>query len=410
MAKEPKETDEKKKKRAYGEGGVFQREGSDDWIGTTRYEDPETGEKKKHWVYGKTRKEVAAKKKAFEDDLKKGVLPKAGKITLSTWLDTWLETYVKIRVRQNTYDGYKRIVDGHLKPTLGSFTVKSLRPDQIQKMLNEKLISGNLRDKGQPLSARQVEYIYSVLHMALERALKNSLVTRNVCDAVDKPKKVKHEFIPWSAEQTNEFLSSVKDDRLFPFYMVAWGAGLRRAEILGLQWPDIDLGKGNLTVKRVYVRIKGGHKFQEPKTAKSRRVVPLPNAVTEELKAWKARQAQEKLRWKGLHKDLPENERPEYNPLNMVFCDEIGDPLQPDFISHHFKQDVKKTELPEIRFHDLRHGHATMLLELGEDLKVISERLGHSTITLTADTYSHVREKLQREASNKLDGVLKISK
>ncbi|MGE5391391.1 MAG: site-specific integrase [Deltaproteobacteria bacterium] len=202
----------------------------------------------------------------------------------------------------------------------------------------------------------------------------------------------------------------MKDTRLFALYMVAWGAGLRRAEILGLQWPDIDMVKGTLTVRRVYVRVKGGHIFQDPKTTKSRRTVPLPAAVIDALKGWKKHQAQDNMRWKGLHKDLPDDEKPEYNPKNMVFCDELGEPLQPDFVSHHFKQDIKAAKLPEIRFHDLRHGHATMLLELGEDLKVISERLGHSTITLTADTYSHVREKLQREASEKLNQVLRLEK
>lgn len=404
-----KETKASNKKRAYGEGGIFQRkDGSEDWIGTTRYMDPETGEKKKNFVYGKTRKEVAAKKKAFEEELKKGILPKAGKMTLSTWLDTWLETYVKIRVRQNTYEGYKRIVDGHLKPKLGSITLKSLRPDQVQKMLNEKLVRGNLREAGKPLGPRQVEYIYAVLHMALERALKNGLVSRNVCDVVDKPKKIKHEFIPWTMEQTNTFLISVKNSRLFPLYMVAWGSGLRRAEILGLQWPDIDLIKGTLTVRRVLVRIKGGYKFQEPKTAKSRRTITLPEVVCKELKVWKTKQAKERLAWRGLNKDLPEEERPEYNHLNMVFCSEMGELINPEFISRHFKSDLAVAKLPEIRFHDLRHGHATMLLELGEDLKVISDRLGHSTITLTADTYSHVREKKQREASDKLDGVLNL--
>ncbi len=381
--------------------------GSGTWIGATCYVDPVTGEKRKNFVYGKTRKEVAAKKKTFEDELSKGILPKAGKMTISKWL----ETYVKIRVRQNTYEGYKRIVEGNLKPTLGSFTVKSLRPDQVQKMLNEKLASGNLRYKGQPLSPRQVEFIYAVLHMAFDRALKNNLVSRNICDAVDKPKKIKHEFMPWTMEETNRFLISIKETRLFPLYMVAWGTGLRRAEILGLQWPDLDLVKGNLSVRRALVRIKGGYKFQDPKTSESRRTVPLPEAVTEVLKSWKARQAQENMNWRAKHSKLDPKDIPPYNPLKQVFCNEMGEPMNPEFVSRSFKADLKKVkDLPEIRFHDLRHGHATMLLELGEDLKVISERLGHSTITLTADTYSHVRKKMQRDASNKLNKVLDLGK
>ncbi len=393
-------------KRPYGEGSVFMRKDGT-WVGVTRYEDPETGEKKKHYVYGKGQKEVAGKKRTFEDDLKKGIVPKAGKITIENWLDTWLDTYAKTRTRQNTYEGYKRIIENHLKPTIGKRMLKDLRPEHVQKMLNERLEKGNKRTKG-PLGHRQVEYIYAVLHSALERAVKNNLVIRNVCDAVDKPKIIKHEFMPWTVEETNKFLTSVKSCRLFPLYLTAWGTGLRRAELLGLRWEDIDLKKGTLTVRRVLVRIKGGHKFQEPKTKKSRRTVPLPDAVTEELKSWKSRLAQEELKWRGKHKNMKPEDIPPFNPDKQVFPDELGQPMNPEFVSRSFKADLKKAKLPETRFHDLRHGHATMLLELGEDLKVISERLGHSTITMTADTYGHVRERMQREASRKLDQILNI--
>lgn len=395
-------------KRAHGEGSIYQRKDGT-WAGVTRHVDPDTGEKKKHFVYGKNRKEVAAKKQAFENDLKKGILPKAGKITVGQWLDDWLETYAKVRVRQNTHEGYQRIVNSHLKPSIGATKLNELRPIHVQKMLNQKLEMGNLRTGG-PLGARQVEYIYAVLHMALQQAVKDNIVVRNVCDAVDKPKRVKTEFMPWTTEQTNHFLQTVKGDRLFALYMVAWGTGLRRSEILGLKWEDIDLKKGTLIVRRTLVRVKGDppYKFGEPKTKKSRRTIPLPDSVTQALTTRKAQQAQEKLRWKGLHKELPQDAIPPFNPLNLVFCSEIGETTNPESISRAFKRDLEKAKLPDIRFHDLRHGHATMLMELGEDIKVISDRLGHSTITLTADTYSHVRERLQREASNKLNQVLKL--
>jgi len=398
--------------RAHGEGSIYQRKDLT-WAGVSRYIDPETGEKKKHFVYGKSRSEVVKKKKDWEDELKKGILPSKGKMTVSQWLDTWLETYKKNSVRQNTFESYQIIVNSHLKPTIGQHRLKELQPQQIQSMLNKKLINGKLKDggerkKGDSLSPRMVEHIYSVLHMALGQAVKNGLVIRNICDAVDKPKKDKHEFMPWTTEQTNYFLSNTKDSRLFPLYMVAWGSGLRRSEILGLQWPDIDFNNETLTVKRTYVRVNGGYKFGSPKTKMSRRTIPLPKPVMQALKAWKKVQVQDQLTWNGLHAHVDLEERPKYNPLNMVFCDETGDPYKPNFITTSFKRDTKKANLPVIRFHDLRHGHATMLLELGEDLKVISDRLGHSTITLTADTYSHVREKMQREASNKLEQAFNI--
>ena len=203
-------------------------------------------------------------------------------------------------------------------------------------------------------------------------------------------------------------MSSIKKSRLFALYVTEWGTGLRRSEITALQWPDIDLKKGLLSVRRGLVRIKGGYKFGDTKTKKSRRTIPLPEQVIKILKTWKAQQAREKVKWNADHIDIPEEGRPAYNPLNMVFCDEVGQAYKPDFITTSFRRDLEAAKLPHIRFHDLRHGHATMLLELGEDLKVISERLGHSSITMTGDTYSHVREKMQKEASNKLDLVLKI--
>lgn len=413
MDKVKKERKPREQCRAHGEGSIYERpDGS--WAGVSRYTDPETGQTKKHFVYGKSPKEVAAKKKDFENDLKKGILP-TNKTTVGKWLDTWLENYARIRVRQNTFEGYRLVVRSHLKPAIGDFMLKDLQPHQVQKMLNKKLESGGLKkDKdghiGGPLSPRMIEYIYAVLHMALEQAVKNGLVARNVCDAVDKPKKVRNEFMPWTTEQTNLFLNSVKGNRLFPLYMVAWGAGLRRSEILGLKWEDIDLKKGALSVRRTLVRVKGDppYKFGEPKTKKSRRTIPLPDQVTQALKVWKKHQAAENLRWNGLHAHVAMEDRPAFNPYNLVFCNEAGEPMNPDYISKTFKKDLEEAKLPEIRFHDLRHGHATQLLELGEDIKVISDRLGHSTITLTADTYSHVRERLQREASEKLGKVLKI--
>jgi len=395
MATASKGRKPKQQNRGHGEGSIYQRK-DESWAGVSRYVDPETGQTKKHFVYGKSRPEVVAKKAEWEDDFKKGVLPTKTKMTVSQWLDTWLETYAKVRVRQNTYEDYKRIVEGHLKPKLGSFILKELRPEQVQKILNQKLINGNIKT-GEALSPRRIEYIYVVLNSALEQAVKNRLIVRNVCNAVDKPKKSKHEFIPWTQEQTNDFLSSVKGNRLFPVYITEWGTGLRRSELLGLKWEDIDLKRGMLSVRRAMVRVKGSYVFGDPKTKRSKRTIPLPERVTKELKAWKKRQTVEEVAFDG-----------EYNPLNLVFCNELGQPTNPDFISRSFKKDLETAKLPEIRFHDMRHGHATMLLELGENLKVVSDRLGHSSVAMTGDTYSHVQEKIQKEASNKLDLALQI--
>ena len=398
MAKKEKVAGEKTtKRRGHHEGSIYQR-ADKRWVAAISYRDPDTNQPKRKRLYGKSRQEVINAKKAWEKDFNAtGIVPVA-KLLTKDWLTTWLKTYKQPSVRENTYQGEKRIVEKHLIPTIGHYPLQDLRADHIQKMLNRKLVNGSLKgDK--PLSARMVEHIYVVLHDALGQAVKNQVIGRNPCVAVNKPKKTRTEFTPWTQQQTNLFLKSVKESRLFPLYLVAWGAGLRRSEILGLQWPDIDLKKGSLTVNRVLVKVTGTppYKFQDPKTKRSRRTIPLPAPVVKELKAWKTVQTAEKLAYNG-----------PYNTLNLVFTNEAGQPINPDFVSRQFNKDLTDAALTPIRFHDLRHGHATMLLEMGENLKVISDRLGHSTIQMTADTYAHVAEKMQRSASDKLSKSLKI--
>lgn len=385
------------KRRGHNEGSIYQRKDGR-WVAEVSYRDPDTNEPKRKPFYGKSRQDVITAKKEWEKEFEDtGVVPVA-KLLTKDWLTSWLTTYKKPSVRENTFEGEKRIVEKHLIPVIGHYPLKDLRADHIQKMLNQKLVDGSLKgDK--PLSPRMCEHIFVVLHDALEQAVKNQVIARNPCKAVNKPKKTRTEFTPWTQTQTNSFLKSVKGSRWFPLYMVAWGAGLRRSEILGLQWPDIDLKKGSLTVNRVLVKVTGTppYRFEDPKTKRSRRTIPLPGPVVKELKTWKVAQTAEKLAFKG-----------PYNELNLVFTNEAGQPINPDFISRRFHKDLTAAKLPAIRFHDLRHGHATMLLELGENLKVISDRLGHSTINMTADTYAHVAERMQRSASTKLGKTLKI--
>lgn len=396
-----KDNETSKKYRAHGDGGLTPRRDKDgnitSWQGFCYYIDQATGEKKRHYETGKGQKETAKKIRDWQNGVRDGKIIPGSILTVGDWLDQWLETYVKTANRQITHTGYQGIVKSHLKPVIGGIQLTELQPAKVQKMINDKLEHGRIKNGG-PLGTRQVIYIYTILHKALDQALKNGLVGRNVCDAVSKPKLHRHEFKPWTIEETNTFLKSSRGSRLFPLYLTVWGTGLRRSEeVLGLQWPDIDFKNSTLAVRRSLVPVKGGLAFNDTKTSGSRRIIPLPAAVIKELKAWDVKQKAEKLAFPG-----------EYNPLNMVFCNEFGRPTRPEALDHDFKKCIQAAGLPVIRFHDLRHGHATMLLEMGEDLKTISERLGHSTITITADTYTHVREKTQREASSKLDRALEL--
>lgn len=195
----------------------------------------------------------------------------------------------------------------------------------------------------------------------------------------------------------NKFLSVAREHRLFPAFLLEWGTGIRCGELLGLKWEDVDLNKGYISIRRSLIMLKGGLGFSEPKTEKSRRTIPLPVEVVKELKSWKTKQAEEKL-FLG----------PAYQDNGLVICEVDGTPLAPRNFTRLFEKLLKEAELPKIRFHDLRHTHATMLLVLGEHPKVVQERLGHSTITMTLDTYSHVMPGLQEQASSKLSEILKI--
>lgn len=380
------------KRRRAGEGTIYQRADLT-WTAKVTYED-QMGRTQRKSLYAKTEKDIMAKKKAFEKSIERGVIA-AEKLKVKDWLTTWLETYKKPSVKQNTFEGYERVVKGHLIPTLGSLYLKDLRPEHIQAMINEKSTKGNLLT-GDPLQPRMVEYIYAVLHGALDQAYKNQIIIYNPCDMVNKPQKVKKEFICWTAEQANKFLAAIKKDRNYIIYLLALTTGMRRSELLGLRWDDVDLKKNLLSVKQVMVRVKGGYKFQDPKTKKSKRTIQISDKVAAALKEWKRKQNIEKAAFPG-----------EYNEQNLILCSIMGEPVNPESVSRNFKKDLEAAKMPDIRFHDLRHCHASMLLEQGVDIKTISDRLGHSTITMTADIYSHITDKLQAKAVKSLDNALK---
>lgn len=254
------------------------------------------------------------------------------------------------------------------------------------------------------LSPRMVEFIWTVLHAALKQAFQNGLVSRNVADGVKKPRKVKQDLNLWTVEEANQFLNMLKktDCRMFAVVLTALGTGARRSELLGLRWTDLDLKAGTMDIKQVLVPVKGdpGYKITPPKTKKSARTIALPEAVKKELEAWRKEQQKEK-RWSGIDPDS-------YNPLNLVFTNEIGQPYSPHTVTHAFTRYRKESGLPPMRLHDMRQLHATTLLRKGADIKTIQEQLGHSTIATTGDFYLHVLDEAKRENARILDDALTV--
>lgn len=382
------------KKRGNNEGSITKRSDGR-WMARIAVgRDPQTGQLKRVSFYGKTRQEAADQMARALSDLSRGSFVKPEKMTVGEWLDIWLNEYKRPGVRQKTYDCYEVLIRCHLKPALGHIPLKDLRPENLQWLYNEKAKAG--------LSARTIHLIHVVIHGALEQAIKNQLVLRNASVATVRPREAKKEIQPLSLDQVSQLLAVIREDRPYPAILLEFSTGLRRGELLALRWQDVDLQAGLLHVRQNLVRVSnqtGDRKtriiFQEPKTPQSRRTIPLPEDILEELKRHKARQAQEKLLLGQAYQDH-----------GLIFCQADGKPMSPMNFTRSFDRMLKRAGLPDIRFHDARHTFATLMLELGEHPKTVQTMLGHSNIAMTLDLYSHVSLELERRAAARLNEAL----
>jgi len=321
-------------------------------------------------------------------------------MTVGEYLDQWLESYGRTQVRTTTYESYEIMIRRHLKPAFGKVKLGKLTPVQIQRLYGEKLRQGRADGKPGGLSARTVRYIHAVLSESLAHAVKYGFIQRNPAEIVDPPRIERKQLTVWQPEHAQKFLAFAATDplskRRYPLYVLALLTGMRQGELLGLRWEDIDLERGVVHVNRTLQRTRAGLSLQEPKTERSRRAVPIGAGVVEALRRHRREQYQQQLM-----------ARPgEWRYTGLVFTVAHGGPVQSRNLERDFKMAVKRAGLPEIRFHDLRHSHATQLLAVGEHPKVVQERLGHSQIRVTLDTYSHVLPSMQREAAEKAERLV----
>jgi integrase len=372
-------------RRGHNEGSIHKRPDGR-WVGVLHlgYKD---GKRDRKYFYGKTQKEARQKLEAAKRDLERGLPVDIERQTVAQFLDRWLADVVRPKVRPSTYDSYAGHVRLYLKPTLGHHQLTKLTPQHVQSLLNEKLAAG--------LSPRTVQYMRSVLRNALNQAMKWDLVARNVATLVDPPRSRRPEVRPLTPEQARAFLGAVKGDRLEGLFTVAVALGLRQGEALGLRWEDIDLDAGTLRVRHTIQKINGEWCFVEPKTDRSRRTIVMPAATITALRAHRRRQAEERLaagaRWQDWH---------------LVFPSAVGTPLNGSNVTHRLQRILESANLPRQRFHDLRHCCASLLLAQHVPMRVVMEILGHSQISLTMDTYSHVMPALQHEAASLMDAIL----
>lgn len=347
-------------------------------------------------VHG-TKKDAERVRTALMRERDLGTLAEPCRLSLNDFLDQWLEKSARPRVRERTYTDYVGLLNYYVRPKLGGRQLAKLTPLDIQGLYAAMQSEGASKRKPKGLSARTVRYCHAVLRSALGQAVKWGMIQSNPAELVDLPRQERREYVVLTKEQAAQFLSYVRGKKYGIAFELALSTGMRPEEYLGLRWRDVDLKKGSVTIQKVLTYTKKPWKLTDPKTTKSRRTIPLPASTVAALKAHRVAQAKDRLSYKG-----------EYHDHGFVVAQPNGEPMQAAVLRRvHFRPALEKLEFPTaLRLYDLRHTCASLLLEAGENPKTISERLGHASVVLTLDVYSHLMPNAQRTASDRLEGIL----
>jgi len=367
------------RKRGQGEGSIFKRK---DGLWAAQM----TVQGKHVSKYFKSQSECREWLRKIRTQVDDGLTFAMAQTSVNVFLTEWL-ILNETSVRPKTSDQYRQIVRQHIVPDLGMIKLKDLNPRQIQALYSRKMESGT--------SARTVILIHAVLRRALNHALKLGMIGRNPALAVIRPKFKRKEMKTLSDSQVRTLLSFADGDRFEVLFWLAVTTGLRQGELLGLKWSDVDWTGRQLRIQRQLQRLRGGLAFSEPKSAAGRRVIALGVTTIEKLRKHQSLQVSD---IKAAGKFWKEHD--------MIFPSSTGTPMDPSNLYHNFKKLLITAGLPDVRFHDLRHTAATLMLQQGVHPKVVQERLGHSDISMTLNTYSHVLPGMQDEAAGKLDELL----
>ena len=376
--------------------GHVRKRGKESWAIVLDLGRDANGKRRQKWHSVKGTKRDAEREMArLVNSLNVGDYIEPSKIRVSEFLTKWLADYAKANVSPKTYERYEQIIDSSIAPKLGAHRLADLRPMHIQGFYSEAMREGRRDGKG-GLSAQTVLHFHRLLHKALAQAVKWQLLARNPADAVDPPKPEKKSMRALDEGETAELLRYVEGSPLYMPVLLAVTTGLRRGEILALRWRDIDMDKALATVTRSLEQTKEGLRFKRPKTERSSRNVALPSFAVEALKRYRVEQATHRLKL-----------GPVYEDQDLICARDDGAAIPPNTLSTNFASTIRRSTMSHVRFHDLRHTHATQLLKHGVHPKVVSERLGHSKIGITLDTYSHVMPGMQEDAASKMDAVLR---
>jgi integrase len=370
---------------------IYRRASDGKWVGTLDLGRDASGRRKRHVVYGQLRREVVAKLEEARSRLAADEPVKDARLTVAMFVSDWIQKALPASQRKaTTQDNYAIIAKTHLVPApFGALTLDKLRPSDIEALLTAKRAAG--------LSDSTVRLIYTVARAVLDTAVRDGLVRRNVTAVVKRPTIKRAEARYLTVEEVGRLLKAARGDRLEPLIVLMLGTGLRRGEALALHWSDVDLAVGHVRVRWTLARIDRRLIFDEPKTERSRRFVPLPSPVADTLKRHRVSQAAERLAaiaW-----------QPWENHPDLVFPTQIGTPTDPRNALRAFEGIAKRAGLSGVGLHTLRHSAASALIASGAHIKVVQELLGHSSYGITADIYSHVAIEQQREAAERLGEV-----
>ena len=359
--------------------------------------DPSTGKRKQQWVTVRgTKKEAESKLAELQHQLNTGEFVKSSKLTVREFLTQWFQDYVKTNARAATAEGYKIIVERHLIPSLGGIALAQLQPAHIQGYYARALREGRCDGKG-GLAARTVVHHHRVLREALSHAVKWGLVGRNVADAVDPLRAVNKEMKALDSAGVLRLLGAARGTVYFPLINLATFTGMRRSELLGLRWLDLNLSRGTVSIAQVLHCLPGGRiVFEQPKTARSKRLVRLSQETTLALRAYRD----------TVEADL-EQVGDSISGDRLLFSQINGAPLLPNTVTHAFAKIARRAGLEGFTFHSLRHTHASIMLQQGVSSKTVAERLGHSTVVITLDTYSHLTPGVKEDAADRFEEALR---
>ncbi len=379
-------TEKGKRHRAgHKEGSIYYVEARDRWVAEITLE---TGKRKK--AYCKTRQEAQRKKNEMLRELERGMLATGPQRKLGEYIQDWLENTHKSKLRLSVYLNYRKHVK-HIVAGLGDIWLQKLTPQQVQSFLTKKLDEG--------LSPKYVREMLGVLRLALKNAVQWGYISRNVCELVTRPRVPKHDIAPLTLEQAQRFRQHLQGHRFEVLITMAVVTGMRRGELLSLRWSDIDFQRNVLQVLHTVDRFTGyGYVEGEPKSAAGVRSIRLPGFLVEMLKQHQREQMARKRRAKR------------WEERDLVFPNLRGGYLHPNHLGEAFRALLEQAGLPPIRFHDLRHSAATILLSMGVNIKVIQEMLGHSDISITLRVYGHLLPSMQQEAIEKWDSVFQERK